>query len=68
MMFDESIRLQGDQTKHDVPLDYIYAGVKEFKKNKLTLDSLFLILDQVSQLWMLILQNILQLVFLRRIQ
>lgn len=48
MMFDESIRLQGDQTKHDVPLDYIYAGVKEFKKNKLTLDSLFLILDQVS--------------------
>jgi len=47
-LFDESVRIQGNKTRYDVPSDYVYAGVKQYKKKKLTLDSLFMILDQVT--------------------
>ena len=47
-LFDESIRIQGNNTRYDVPSDYIYAGVKQYKKKKMSLDSLFSILDKVT--------------------
>ena len=47
-IFSKSIQLEGDNTKDDVPADYIYAGVKEYVKEKLTLDQLFLILDEIT--------------------
>lgn len=48
LLFNESVQMQGNKTRYDVPSDYIYAGVKQYKKKKLTLDSLFMILDQVT--------------------
>lgn len=48
VMFHESISLEGAKTRYKVPKDYIYAGVKHYQKKKLTLDSLFMILEEVS--------------------
>jgi hypothetical protein len=47
-IFWKSIQLQGNKTKYDVPKDFVYAAVKEYKDEKLSMDSLFLILDAVS--------------------
>ena len=47
-VFNKSITLQGDNTAYDIPQDYIYAGIKELKKEKLSMDSLFMILDMVT--------------------
>lgn len=47
-IFNKSITLQGNSTAYDVPQDYIYAGIKELKKKNLSMDSLFMILDQVT--------------------
>ncbi|MDB4107376.1 hypothetical protein N8368_03565 [Bacteroidia bacterium] len=47
-MFEESIAMEGDKTTSKVPKDYIYAGVKQYKAKKSSLDSLFLILDMVT--------------------
>lgn len=47
-MFEESVNMQGDKTTSKVPKDFIYAGVKEYKAKKLSLDSLFRILDMVT--------------------
>ena len=47
-LFNESVQIQGNKTRYDVPSDYVYAGVKQYKKKKLTLDSLLMILDQVT--------------------
>ena len=47
-IFSKSLKLQGDKTKYDVPKDYVYAGVKQYKKKELSLDSLFMILDEVT--------------------
>lgn len=47
-MFEESIALEGDATTYKVPKDFIYGGVKEYKAEKLSLDSLFRILDIVT--------------------
>lgn len=47
-MFEESITLEGDATTYKVPKDFIYGGVKEYKAKKLSLDSLFRILDIVT--------------------
>ena len=48
VLFSKSLQIQGDKTKYDVPKDFIYAGVKQYKKNDLSLDSLFMILDEVT--------------------
>jgi len=48
ILFSKSLQMQGDNTKYDVPKDFIYAGVKQYKKNDLSLDSLFMILDEVT--------------------
>ncbi len=48
MLFSKSLQIQADKTKYDVPKDFIYAGVKQYKKNDLSLDSLFMILDEVT--------------------
>ncbi len=47
-IFDKSMDMAGDKTKYDVPMDYIYAGVKVYKKKEMSMDSLFLMLDKVS--------------------
>ena len=47
-MFEESISLEGNATAYKVPKDFIYAGVKEYKAKKLSMDSLFRILDMVT--------------------
>lgn len=47
-MFEESIGLEGNATAYKVPKDFIYAGVKEYKAKKLSMDSLFRILDIVT--------------------
>ena len=47
-VFNKSVTLQGDKTAYDIPQDYIYAGIKELKKEKLSMDSLFMILDMVT--------------------
>ena len=47
-MFFESVYLEGNSTKYDVPKDFVYAGVKAYKKKNLSMDSLFLILDAVT--------------------
>jgi tetratricopeptide (TPR) repeat protein len=47
-IFEQSMDLAGDKTKYDVPKDYIYAGVKAYKKKELSMDSLFLMLDRVT--------------------
>jgi tetratricopeptide (TPR) repeat protein len=48
ILFSKSLQVQGVKTKYDVPKDFIYAGVKQYKKNDLSLDSLFMILDEVT--------------------
>ncbi|MFT6112440.1 MAG: tetratricopeptide (TPR) repeat protein [Bacteroidia bacterium] len=48
VLFSKSLQIQADKTKYDVPKDFIYAGVKQYKKNDLSLDSLFMILDEVT--------------------
>jgi tetratricopeptide (TPR) repeat protein len=48
ILFSKSLQMQGDKTKYDVPKDFIYAGVKQYKKDDLSLDSLFMILDEVT--------------------
>jgi tetratricopeptide (TPR) repeat protein len=48
ILFSKSLQMQGVKTKYDVPKDFIYAGVKQYKKNDLSLDSLFMILDEVT--------------------
>ena len=40
--------MQGVKTKYDVPKDFIYAGVKQYKKKDLSLDSWLMILDEVT--------------------
>lgn len=47
-IFAKAIELEGDKLKDDVPKDYIYAGVKEHVKEKVTLDELFAMLDAVT--------------------
>lgn len=47
-MFEESIALEGENTTAKVPKDFIYGGVKEYKSKKLSMDSLFRILDIVT--------------------
>ena len=48
-MFSESMKLEGNKTTYKVPSNYIYAGVvKGYKKDKLSLDSLFLMFDEVT--------------------
>ena len=47
-MFQESIDLQGNKTNSKVPKDYVFVGVKHYQKKKLTMDSLFMILDAVT--------------------
>jgi tetratricopeptide (TPR) repeat protein len=48
VIFKKSVELTADKTKFDVPKDYIYAGVKEHMKEKIILDDLFVILDEVT--------------------
>lgn len=47
-IFEKSIDLAGENTAYDVPKDFIYAGVNLYKKNEMSMDSLFLILDKVT--------------------
>jgi len=47
-IFKESIQIQGVKTKYDVPKDFIYAAIKEYMKEKITLDQLLEILDIVT--------------------
>jgi tetratricopeptide (TPR) repeat protein len=47
-MFHESIGLEGVKTRYGVPKHYVYAALKQYKRGKLSVDSLLLILDEVS--------------------
>ncbi|MFY0644861.1 MAG: hypothetical protein JXR19_10380 [Bacteroidia bacterium] len=47
-MFAESIAATGNNTSYKVPGNYVYAAVKQHKKEQLDLDSLIQILDNVS--------------------
>ena len=47
-IFDQSLDMQGNKSRYDVPKNYIYAGVKSYKKKMMGMDSLFLMLDKVT--------------------
>ncbi len=47
-LFAEAVSLTGMETNYKVPKDYIYAAVKEYKKKKYSLDTLIVLLDQMS--------------------
>ena len=47
-MFHEATTMLGNDMKYDVPKDYVYSAVKQHKVKKLDLDSLFIILDEVT--------------------
>ncbi|MBT8327308.1 MAG: hypothetical protein KJP21_06265 [Bacteroidia bacterium] len=47
-MFHEASTILGNNMKYDVPKDYVYSAVKQHKVKKLSLDSLFIILDEVT--------------------
>lgn len=49
-LFAEAVSITGMETDYKVPKDYIYSAVKEYKKKKYSMDSLLLLLDQMSSI------------------
>lgn len=47
-IFHKSLEITGNDTRYDVPKDYVYAAVKQYTKKQLSMDSLVMILDEVS--------------------
>ncbi len=47
-LFFKSIELEGGNTTYKLPKDFVYAALKQYKRKKLSVDSLLIILDKLT--------------------
>jgi hypothetical protein len=50
LMFEESVAMEGNKTAYTVPMGYLKTAIKEHKKKKYTLDSLYLLYFQLMDI------------------